>query len=699
MVQNKEWNSLKTEIKFLKGVGEHRGRLLNKMNIFTVGDLMEFFPRDYINRKAAIKINSLRYNELFSFVGAIVSVEKRTLASKRAQLNVVVSDGEDYLFLTWFSFGKWFIKQFEVGKQIWVSGMVTEFKSNPQIVHPEIEILDNEEEKQSFWHSRQILPVYKLTDGITMNLMRKLIYKVFELFSDKIEETLPDYILEKYHFENRRTSIQKMHFSQHPQEIPKVKVRYAFEELFFTQLMLARSKFHHHQKKNGHKFELQQTFTSKLKSSLPFDLTNAQKRVIREIVNDMNSDSQMNRLLQGDVGSGKTIVTVFAMLLALENGFQSVLMAPTEILAEQHFHSISKLLKNQPEIRFALLKGGVSKAKKEVKEKIKNGEIDIIIGTHALIQKDVEFKNAGFIAIDEQHRFGVEQRAELSRKNKYPDLLYLSATPIPRSLALTVYGDLDVSVIDEMPPGRKPIKTIWHNSSKNKIVFEQVEDELIAGRQIYVVCPLIEESEKIDLLDAETLYETLSKKIFPKHNISLLHGRMKNAEKDAIMADFKNNKIDLLVSTTVIEVGIDVPNATVMIIQHAERFGLSQLHQLRGRVGRGSEKSYCYLIVYPPISADGRERLQTMVETNDGFVIAEKDLEIRGPGDFFGTSQSGIPLFKHANIVRDQELLNQARVIASEIIKEDFDLKLDKNTTLSEVYFSDYLQKEKLFDY
>jgi ATP-dependent DNA helicase RecG len=519
------------------------------------------------------------------------------------------------------------------------------------------------------------------------------------LYNEKIEETLPEYILEKYHFESRRTSLQKLHFTQHPQEVSKLKKRYAFEELFYTQLMLTRSQYHHHQQKTGHNFELKKTYTTKLKNSLSYELTNAQKKVIREIVDDMNSERQMNRLLQGDVGSGKTIVTVFAMLLALENGFQAVLMAPTEILAEQHFHSISRLLNNQPEIRIALLKGGVSKAKNETKEQIKNGEIDIIVGTHALIQKDVEFKNAGFVAIDEQHRFGVEQRAELSRKNDHPDLLYLSATPIPRSLALTVYGDLDVSVIDEMPPGRKPIKTLWHNSEKSKIVFEQVEEQLKSGRQIYVVCPLIEESEKVDLLDAETLFETLSQKVYQQYKIALLHGRLKTAEKDAIMADFQQRKIDVLVSTTVIEVGIDVPNATVMIIQHAERFGLSQLHQLRGRVGRGAEKSYCYLIVYPPISEDGRERLQTMVETNDGFAIAEKDLELRGPGDFFGTEQSGIPTMKHANIVRDQKLLQQARIIAADIIAEDYNLELEKNLVLSKIYSAEYQERERLFNY
>ncbi len=693
-----KWNHLKSEIKFLKGVGEHRAKLLNKLGIFTINDLMEFFPRDYINRRATTKISSLRYNENFSFVGEIISIEKRNLSNRKSQLNVVVSDGEDYLFLTWFRYGNWFIKQFETGKQIWVSGFVTEFKSNPQIVHPEIEIL-GEDEKHSFWHSRNVLPVYRLTDGISMNVIRNLIMKAFELYSREIEETLPEYITKKFGFDSRYSSIQKMHFTQHPQEVTKLKIRYAFEELFYTQMMLARSRKHHIQKKVGYNFILKKTYTSILKDFLSFDLTSAQKRVIREIFADMNTDSQMNRLLQGDVGSGKTIVTVFAMLLACENGYQAVLMVPTEILAEQHFRSINALLQNQPDIKIGMLKGGVSKAKKEMKEKIRQGKINIIIGTHALIQKDVIFPKAGLIVIDEQHRFGVEQRAELSRKNNYPDLLYLSATPIPRSLALTVYGDLEVSIIDEMPPGRKPIKTLWHNSEKSNIVYEQVLDQLKIGSQVYIVCPLIEESEKIDLLDAETLFQMLSSKIYTDYNVALLHGRMKIKEKDAIMEKFKTGKIDVLVSTTVIEVGIDVPNATVMIIQHAERFGLSQLHQLRGRVGRGVENSYCYLIVYPPISADGRERLNIMVETNDGFKIAEKDLEIRGPGDFFGTVQSGIPIMKHANLVRDQELLQQARAIAQNIIEQDFSLKSENNSILAKTYFDQFLEKEKLFDY
>ena len=692
-------NPLDNDIKYLKGVGEHRARLLNKLNIFTIGDLLEHFPRDYINRKSAVKISDLSFNEYCSFVGKVISVEKRHAAARKQQLNVVISDEEDFLFLTWFKFGNWLVKQFEIGQQIWVSGILTEFRGAPQIVHPQIEILDDSDSKLDFWKKRSVLPVFKLTDGISMTVVRNLVYKAFELYSNNIEETLPEYILKKYNFEPRKISLQKIHFSQHPQKNENIRKRYSFEELFYTQLMLARSKHHHQKKENGHVFKLKKTFTTKLKNSLPFELTSAQRRVIREIVEDMNSSRQMNRLMQGDVGSGKTIVTVFAMLLALENGFQSVLMAPTEILAEQHFNSLSHFLKNQPAIRIALLKGGNYKGKTQILEKIKNGELDIIIGTHALIQKDVEFFNVGFVAIDEQHRFGVEQRAVLSRKNNHPDLIYLSATPIPRSLALTVYGDLDVSVIDELPPNRKTIKTFWHNSEKNVIVFEKVKKQILKGSQVFIVCPLIEESEKMDLLDAETLYEILSTKIYPDFKIALLHGRMKTKIKDSIMEDFKNKKIDVLVSTTVIEVGIDVPNATVMIIQHAERFGLSQLHQLRGRVGRGADKSYCYLIVYPPISEDGRERLSVMLETNDGFKIAEKDLEIRGPGDFFGTEQSGMPIYKHANIVRDQMLLKQARILAFDIIENDYDLKSEKNENLRRVYFPRFLRREKLFDY
>ncbi|HCX73216.1 MAG TPA: DNA helicase RecG [Candidatus Cloacimonas sp.] len=690
--------ALQKDIKYLKGVGEKRALLLHKLNIYTIADLMEFFPRAYLNRHSKDTIAKLNPEEQAAVIGHIVSVEKRNLGRHRTQLNVVVSDGKSYLFCTWFRFGKWLPAKFEVGKKIWVSGKISYFKGSPQIVHPDFEVLE-EDEEQSFWNKRDILPVYPLTEGISIRQMRRLILNAFQLYADEIQETLPEYLREKLKYEPRRISLQKIHFSQHPDEIPPIKQRYAFEELFYHQLMLARVKKIHKQKESGYKFILHKTYTTKLKGSLPFKMTAAQKKVIREFVADMNSDRQMNRLLQGDVGSGKTIITVFAMLLAIENGFQAIFMAPTEILAEQHFASIKSFLRNQPDIKIALLKGGNYKGKKATIEKIANGEIDIIVGTHALIQPDIKYKKVGFVAIDEQHRFGVEQRAVLSQKNRHPDVMYLSATPIPRSLALTVYGDLDVSVLDELPPGRQPIKTIWRNSNKKKTVYKEVEKELQKGKQVYIVCPLIEQSEKSDLLAAETLYQEISERIFPKYNSFLLHGKMKTAEKDEIMQKFKQTPASILVSTTVIEVGIDVPNASVMIIEHAERFGLSQLHQLRGRVGRGQGRSYCYLIAHPPISSEARERLQTMVSTTDGFKIAEKDLELRGPGDFFGTEQSGMPLFKHANLVRDQHLLKIARNLAFQIVKDDPQLEKPENRLLHQKYKAEFAQREQLFNF
>ncbi|MBN2460418.1 MAG: ATP-dependent DNA helicase RecG, partial [Candidatus Cloacimonetes bacterium] len=469
-------------------------------------------------------------------------------------------------------------------------------------------------------------------------------------------------------------------------------------ELFYHQLMLARCQKYYHRQERGIRFRLEKTHTTRLKQSLPFTLTGAQKRVIREIVEDMTSHRQMNRLLQGDVGSGKTIITLFAMLIAVENGYQGVLMAPTEILAEQHYRNFKKLLGNQPEIRITLLKGGNYRGKKADKQMIASGEMKIVIGTHALLQKDVAFSKVGFACIDEQHRFGVEQRAFLSRKNDNPDLLYLSATPIPRSLALTVYGDLDISILDELPPGRKPIMTVWKNSDQLEELHDDIRDQIKKGRQVYIVCPLIEESAKINLRDAETTFEEISR-IFSEYRVALLHGRMNTAAKDEVMHDFKRGNIAILVSTTVIEVGIDVPNATIMVIEHAERFGLSQLHQLRGRIGRGAAESVCYLISHPPLSREARERLQTMVMTNDGFLIAEKDLELRGPGEFFGTEQSGLPAFRHANIVRDRDILHQARWQAFQIIEKDPEMASTENAILSRIYRENYQEREKLFYY
>ncbi|MBN1948138.1 MAG: ATP-dependent DNA helicase RecG [Candidatus Cloacimonetes bacterium] len=693
-------NPLEYEIKYLKGVGEYRARLLNKLNIFSIGDLLEHFPRDYINRRTAIRIRDLQLGQSAAIVGEIVSVEKRNLGKGKAQLNVVISDGDEYLFCTWFRFGDWFQKQFEPGLNIWASGVVTEFSGSLQMIHPETEVLEEEQqESDNFWHNRTILPLYSLTDKISMNLMRNLIYKAFELYHEYIAENLPAGIRKQMEFEDRVVCLQKIHFGSDLAEITRARKRFSFEELFFNQLMLARCHHHHVGTEKGYSCKLFKTFTTRLKNSLPFLLTDAQKRVIREIVEDMTSSRQMNRLLQGDVGSGKTIVTLFAMLLAVENNRQAVLMAPTEILAEQHYLSFSRLLINQPEIKIVLLKGGNYSGKKRSKEQIRSGEINIIIGTHALIQPDVAYHDVGFVAIDEQHRFGVEQRAFLARTNSHPDLMYLSATPIPRSLALTLYGDLDISVLDEIPPGRHPVKTIWWGSEKINLIYQEAAQQIKLGRQVYIVCPLIDESDKVDLQNAVSVFQKIEQRIFPQYRVSLLHGRLKNAEKDQIMKEFQENKIRILVSTTVIEVGIDVPNATVMIIEHAERFGLSQLHQLRGRVGRGSDHSACYLVAYPPISSEARERLTTMVSTNDGFKIAEKDLELRGPGEFFGTEQSGMPAFRHADLLRDQDLLKLARTMAFDIVTRDYELKDTDHDMLRKEYLLKYSDREKLFEF
>ncbi len=692
-------NPVYSDVKYLKGVGEKRAIYLRKLGINTILDLMEHFPRDYINRSVINKISDLEEDKRYSLVGFIANIEIKHTSRYKSQLTLWVGDDNDFLFCTWFNASNWLLEKFEIGKKIWVSGYVRIFKNHFQMVHPEFEILDEEDKNLSFWHKRNLLPVYPLTEKLKMSTMRNIILKAFELYHDYVEENLPDYVLKNFGWKHRKIEIQKVHFAKTIESANKSKRRFAFEELFYNQLMLARVKAKRKTAKKSFQMDIKRTYTAKLKQNLPFTLTKAQIKAINEIVFDMQKQNPMSRLLQGDVGSGKTIVTLFAILLAVENGYQAALMAPTELLAEQHLKSFNKFLKEIKDVKIALLKGGNYKGKKDTLKKIAAGEIDIVIGTHALIQKDVSFKNLGFVVVDEQHRFGVEQRSFLSKKNQYPHLLYLSATPIPRSLALTLYGDLDISIIDELPPNRKKVTTVWKTASSKKTVYEQVRKELKKGRQAYFVCPLIEESEKMDLLDAQTLYEHLSKEIFNQFKVDILHGRMKAKEKDEIMRRFLEHKTDILVSTTVIEVGIDVANATVMVIEHSERFGLSQLHQLRGRVGRGAEQSYCYLISYNPISSEAKERLSTMVETTDGFKIAEKDLEIRGPGDFFGKEQSGFIPFKFANVYKHRELLKEARRIAFDIIKSDYNFVKTENEVIKKWYFKKYYQKEKMFEF
>jgi len=686
-----------TEIKFLKGVGEARSRLLGRLGIKRVLDLMEHFPRYYISRSINPTLQDAKVGDHVAFTANISWVDTRTTKNGKKILNVGINDVLNTLTCSWFSYPTWYNDILIPGKRVWVNGVLSEFNGQLQMLHPELEAVDDETE-DDFWKTRLCLPVYPATANLTQKALRRLMLQAFQDYAAGIEENLPGFLLEKYGWQDRKTALQLMHFSQNPEVPPTVLPRFAYEELFFAQILWARHQRYHLKHVSGIPFENHRQLTSALKARLPFELTGAQKRVIREIFADMCCEKQMSRLMQGDVGSGKTVVTLFAMLLAVENGYQAALMAPTEILAEQHFGTVTTLLEGM-DVRVTLLKGGAYKGKVQVVEEIAEGAYDIIIGTHALIQDKVSYKNLGFVAVDEQHRFGVEQRAALARKDKHPDLLYLSATPIPRSLSITVYGDLEVSVIDELPPTRKPVLTLIRSERKIELVWADVKRELAKGRQIYVVCPLVEESDKVDLLDAQRLHQHLSGKVFKGTPCELLHGRMPAKQKDEIMRRFKAGEIRILVSTTVIEVGVDVPNASVMVVEHAERFGLAQLHQLRGRVGRGAEQSYCYLIEHQPCSKVAWERLDTMARTTDGFVIAEKDLELRGPGEFFGTEQAGLPNFRFANLIRDQHLLKLARADAFEIINQDPELEAEQHRVLKKILTTELADKEKLILY
>lgn len=696
---NTDYSALAQSVKFLKGVGENRARLLGKMGIRTILDLLEYFPKAYINRKLNPSLIDVQPGDILAFTAMISWVDIRQTNKGKQILNVGVSDSKVAMVCSWFSYRKNFEQQFIPGRLVWLSGTLSEFNGQFQMVHPEVEFLEEDDESGGdFWKKRAVLPVYSLTEGITQKLMRRLIFYAFSLYANQLEEKLPPAILEKHGFVERRIALQKMHFGQNEDEIQKVRQRFAYEDLFFSQILWARHKAFHTAKTEGICFVNEKLHTRSLYAKLPFQLTSAQKQALREIFADMCSEKQMSRLLQGDVGSGKTVVAVFAMLLAVENRYQAALMAPTEILADQHYNTISGLLSGL-EVQVCLLKGGVYKGKTETKEDIATGKAQIVIGTHALLQKDVQFAKLGFVCVDEQHRFGVEQRAKLAKMALHPDLLYLSATPIPRSLAMTVYGDLEVSIVNEMPPSRKPVQTLIRSSAKIELVYTQVRKELLAGHQVYIVCPLVELSEKLSLIDATQLYELIAKKVYPEFSTALLHGRMTAREKDEIMGRFKSGDIKILVSTTVIEVGVDVPNASVMIVEHAERFGLAQLHQLRGRVGRGTAQSFCYLVEHQPVGRIARARLDTMARTTDGFLIAEKDLELRGPGEFFGYEQSGMPQFKFANIMRDQELLKIARFDAFGIVQNDPEFAATENENLKKLYRLQYATKEQLILY
>lgn len=681
-------SDLDTTIEFLKGVGPKRAEILQKeLGIYTYAQLLSHYPFRYIDRTRFYKINELHSDLPYvQILGRITS--KETIGEKHKKRIVArLTDETGTIELVWFQSLKWVDENVMRGKVYIAFGKPVVFNGGFSISHPEMESYPR---PITVTGNMTLQPVYNSTEKLKkFTLDSKGIQKLQSLVIaqclHEVKETIPSYILEKYRLINRREAILNIHFPKDITALQHAERRLKFEELFFIQLQLLSSKQFRELKFKGHLFSsVGEKVNSFYKDVLPFELTGAQKRVIKEIRNDTQRGVQMNRLVQGDVGSGKTVVALMSMLLANDNGFQACMMAPTEILARQHYHSISSLLHDQL-VKVAILTGNSTKKQRVIlHEQLEAGEIDILVGTHALIEDKVQFKNLGLVVIDEQHRFGVEQRAKLWRKNSIPPhILVMTATPIPRTLAMTLYGDLDVSMIDELPVGRKPIETEHFFEGQRMRMFGFMKTEIAKGRQVYVVYPLIKESEKLDLLHLEAGIEQMRYQFpLPDFQISIVHGQMRNADKQFEMQRFVKGETQIMVATTVIEVGVNVPNASVMIIENAERFGLSQLHQLRGRVGRGADQSYCILMSGNKLSKDGRLRLDTMVKTNNGFEISEIDLELRGPGDLSGTQQSGVLDLKLANLVKDQQILQEARNTVIEIFLEDPLLSLPQNALL-----------------
>jgi ATP-dependent DNA helicase RecG len=673
-LQNKE-KLLNTPVQYLKGIGEKRAQALETIGIFSFSDLMQYYPRRYLDRSNITPIRNLKINETATVVGKVQTCGIKKGA--RSRFILVLTDETGFLSCVWFHQIQFWQKRFKPGQLLAVSGKIGYF-GGKQIIHPDFDLLSEESEnlEDDFLHTGAIIPIYSSTEklsriGLDSRGFRRIIKYLIQNHVDSIEETLPHSIVLQNKLLPFSLALKNIHFPDNFQMMKQAQQRLKFEELFLLQFMLALRKQKIHQQQSGIVFSDIGDRTKLLAEQLPFELTEAQKKVLKEIRRDMKNSQPMYRLIQGDVGSGKTIVALVTMLIAVENGYQAALMAPTEILAEQHFLTFRGLLADM-DVNIQLLIGAQKKAIRDsVTSQIENGECNIVIGTHAIIQENIKFKNLGLVVIDEQHRFGVSQRAELFEKGKNPDVLVMTATPIPRTLSLTVYGDLDVSIIDELPSGRKPVKTTWRYSNKRKDIYKFVKSKVDLGSQAYIVFPLIEESEKLDLQAATESYEKMQGGIFSNNKIALLHGRKKSEEKETIMDSFKKGETQILVCTTVIEVGVDVPNATIMLIENAERFGLTQLHQLRGRVGRGSEQSYCILIGKYPLTEEALTRLNTMAKTTDGFRIAEVDLELRGPGEFFGTRQHGLPELKIANPLKDSSLLIQARKEAFHVIESE----------------------------
>jgi len=689
---------LQSPVQYLKGIGPVKAEALATIGINSVEDLLYHIPRRYLDRSTITPMDELQVNSRATVMGTVESYGIKRW--RTPQYWVILRDEKSFLKLVWFSGIRYIQNKFKEGDTVVASGEVRTFYGL-QMPHPEFEIISGKGEK--LIHTGRVIPLYPSTSELKNVYLdsrgfRRIISYLLENLFPQIQETLPDKLREELELPALDWSLKTIHFPDSSEEAEKARKRLAFEELFYLELLLALRKRHSELKEKGSIFSRPGEIVKRFLESLPFELTEDQRKVLNEIYQDVSSGKAMHRLLQGDVGSGKTVVALIAMLMAIENGYQTAIMAPTEVLAEQHHLSLSSLLEPlriEPVLLTSSVKPG---ERKEILEKISSGKGKIIVGTHALIQKEVNFNQLGLAVIDEQHRFGVMQRLSLKLKGESPHLLVMTATPIPRTLALTVYGDLDISVINQMPPGRKKIETrlLDEDSSEKGYLF--LEEELKKGRQAYIVYPLIEESEKADLKAATEGYQFLQGKIFPHRKIALLHGRIKREERERVMKAFRSRDYDILVCTTVIEVGLDVSNATLMLIEHAERFGLSQLHQLRGRIGRGEEQSYCILKFSKLVSEEARKRLQILSSTTDGFKISEADLKLRGPGEFFGTRQHGLPDFKIADLTEDLELLFKARDWAFKIVQEDGNLSSKENLCLRSKFIRNYKDKFKLAD-
>ena len=698
-------NLLETPIEYLKGVGPQRGELLRKeLSIHRYGDLINLYPNRYIDRTRYYKINELQPTNAseVQIVGKIIHVKTVEFGKGKKRLSATFVDDTGEMELVWFQGIKWIRESLKINIPYVIFGKTNNFNGQFSMPHPEMELL--EEHKASLRSAMQA--VYPSTEklankGISNKVVNKMMQQLFIETHALFIETLPTYLLEELQLIAKNAALFNIHFPKSQELLSKAQFRLKFEELFFIQLQLISKNLIRKHKIKGHAFEnVGYYFNEFYTKHLPFDLTNAQKKVLKEIRNDLGNPAQMNRLLQGDVGSGKTIVALMSMLLAIDNGFQACIMAPTEILATQHFNGISELAEPLG-LNIKLLTGSTKTAERKIiHEELENGSLHILVGTHALLEDKVKFKNLGLAIIDEQHRFGVEQRSKLWKKNEIPPhVLVMTATPIPRTLAMSLYGDLDISVIDELPPGRKPIQTVHRYDSNRLKVWKFIRDEIEKGRQIYIVYPLIQESETLDYKDLMDGYEGISRDFpLPKYSVSIVHGKMKPAEKDAEMQRFSEGKTNIMVATTVIEVGVNVPNASVMIIESAERFGLSQLHQLRGRVGRGAEQSYCILMTGHKLSNESKIRLETMCKTNDGFEIAEVDLKLRGPGDIMGTQQSGVLNLQIADLVKDKDILQLARHYAIKLLKNDPSMTKPEHQKLREV-FIELGKKKNIWNY